>query len=195
MVKLNLVALFGFLQLIPAVRGVKVIRCNDVELLHSCKFVSAAAGHQHMAGFVHHCACGSDRIFHRGYPSYCACQPGFAVHDGSVKFVLAFVGEHRALTGVKQRVVFKYLDGGHHGVHAAAAAGQHCMAGFERAVERSAVIGFNFRGDGAACDRARSAMHGQRDAACASLTGLRSNGLGGCAQATQGGSYCGDGGQ
>ena len=58
-----------------------------------------------------------------------------AVHDRGVEFVLAFVGEDRALAGVEQGVVFHHANGRFHGIEARSVPLQLLIAGPGRCLQ------------------------------------------------------------
>ena len=135
-----------FLQFLPALVGVEIRRVDEFDANRLRECLGAGAGQHHVRRFLHDRSREQDRILDAAHTGDRAGAQGRAVHDRGVEFVVAVIGEHRALAGVEARRVLEYEDRLGDRIHAAAAAFQHRVAGIERRFEIGAGEFFLFRG-------------------------------------------------
>jgi hypothetical protein len=103
-------------ELLPAALGEEERRIDFFEVLRAREGFGAFADQHDVPRSLHHSARGADRVARVREAGDGACGARAAVHDRGVEFVAAFGGEHRAATGVEQRIVFHFTDNGFDGV-------------------------------------------------------------------------------
>ena len=126
------------------------------------KGFSASADQQDMGAVFHDCASGAQGAFDVADAGYSAGFQRRTVHHCSVEFVCRIMGEHRAVSSIEERAVFKHVDRQTHRIECAAAIGQYFLGGTQNRVERSVVGGFLLCADDVATERAGATVNGNQ---------------------------------
>lgn len=89
-------------------------------------------------GLLHHGLGQQDRVAHPLHAGHRTCSLGGAVHHRGIQFVVAVMGEHRALAGVEGRIVLQHGDCRSDGCKRRATGRQFGMALQQRRAQRVA---------------------------------------------------------
>ena len=152
------------LELLLARRGDEPLVRYPLEAALARELLGALAGEHHMRRVLHHAPCEVDGVAHRGHTGDGARREVLAAHDGGVEIGAAVMSQHRAASGVEERVVLEdaYRRGDR--IEAAAALLEHRIAGIQGFLQACVVDRAAIGSELLARDDAGTAVDGDGEA-------------------------------
>jgi hypothetical protein len=98
-----------------------------------------------VVGFLHYQPSRPNWVLHCPNAGHGASGAVATIHDGSIHFLVAFMGKHRPAPRVEERIVFKTTHSYFHRIEGGASLAQHSVAGVEAGLQGCLVGQLLFR--------------------------------------------------